>query len=141
MISKIVIDTNVIVSAALSPKGNPARILDLVADDAEIEVYYSAEMMAEYEKVLSRDYLNISYDAQHAMIEAIKSVGIPIKPSASGKSMPDEDDRVFYDTAKASEAILITGNKKHYPDEPFIMTPADFLAQYQTGTTGKTSNE
>jgi len=39
----------------------------------------------------------------------------------------DEDDRIFYDTAKSANAVLVTGNKKHYPDESFIMTPAEFL--------------
>ena len=42
--------------------------------------------------------------------------------------MLDEDDRVFYDTAKESGAILVTGNTKHFPAESFIMTPSDFLA-------------
>jgi predicted nucleic acid-binding protein len=41
--------------------------------------------------------------------------------------MKDETDRKFYDTAKSSSATLITGNMKHYPAEPFIMTPADFI--------------
>jgi len=41
--------------------------------------------------------------------------------------MPDESDRIFYDTAKQSGSILITGNTKHFPDEPFIMTPAEFM--------------
>ena len=41
--------------------------------------------------------------------------------------MIDEDDRIFYDTAKTAKAYLITGNKKHYPQENFIFTPADFL--------------
>ena len=41
--------------------------------------------------------------------------------------MPDETDRIFYDTAKASGAILITGNLKHFPSEPFIMKSAEFL--------------
>jgi hypothetical protein len=42
--------------------------------------------------------------------------------------MPDEDDRVFYDTAKTAGAYLIPGNTKHFPQEPFILTPAQFLA-------------
>jgi len=46
-------------------------------------------------------------------------------------SLPDESDRIFYDTACESKAILITGNKKHYPDEEFIMTPADFLLRFE----------
>ena len=41
--------------------------------------------------------------------------------------MPDESDRIFYDTDKQSGSILITGNTKHFPDEPFIMTPAEFM--------------
>jgi hypothetical protein len=44
--------------------------------------------------------------------------------------MPDETDRKFYDTAKAAGAMLITGNTKHYPDEPFILTPAAFIRGY-----------
>jgi hypothetical protein len=36
----------------------------------------------------------------------------------------------FYDIAKAADAILITGNIKHYPDEPFILTPAAFIQRY-----------
>jgi predicted nucleic acid-binding protein len=44
----------------------------------------------------------------------------------------DEDDRVFYDTATASEAVLVTGNIRHFPAEPFVMTPADFLSVLNT---------
>ena len=45
--------------------------------------------------------------------------------------MPDEDDRVFYDTAVKAEAYLITGNKKHFPLEPFIVYPVNFLRIYR----------
>jgi hypothetical protein len=41
--------------------------------------------------------------------------------------MPDESDRVFYDVAKTAGAYLITGNTKHFPQEPFILTPAEFV--------------
>ena len=41
--------------------------------------------------------------------------------------MLDEDDRVFYDIAKIAGAYLITGNLKHYPSKPFILTPSVFL--------------
>ena len=43
----------------------------------------------------------------------------------------DAADRVFYDVAKASEAELITGNIKHYPKEPFIISPAAFMSSYK----------
>ena len=127
---KIVIDTNVIVSAALSPEGKPAKIIDRIANSDEIQIYYCAEMMAEYVEVLSRDYVKLTDEAQHSITDAIKSVGILVSPSGSEISLPDEDDRIFYDTAKLTGAILITGNARHFPDEPFIMSPADFLTIY-----------
>jgi hypothetical protein len=41
-----------------------------------------------------------------------------------------QTDRKFYDVAKATDAILITGNTKHYPNEPFVLTPAAFVQRY-----------
>lgn len=43
--------------------------------------------------------------------------------------MIDEKDRIFYDTAKESSAILVTGNIKHFPKEAFIMSPNDFIQE------------
>jgi hypothetical protein len=34
---------------------------------------------------------------------------------------------VFYDVAKMNNAILITGNRKHFPEEDFILTAVEFL--------------
>jgi len=50
-----------------------------------------------------------------------------IEPPKSDILFNHEPDRIFYDTAKASGSILITGNIRHYPTEPFIMTPSDLL--------------
>jgi hypothetical protein len=44
--------------------------------------------------------------------------------------MIHEDDRIFYDTAKHSGSILVTGNLKHYPKEAFILAPTEFLAKH-----------
>jgi hypothetical protein len=54
---------------------------------------------------------------------------IPVTPGTdeSPTPLPDESDRKFYDTAKYCGAFLITGNIKHFPQEPFIITPAEFL--------------
>ena len=50
----VVVDTNVIISAALSLKGNPAKILDRITDDEEIQLFYTNEILSEYERVLSK---------------------------------------------------------------------------------------
>ena len=124
---KIVLDTNVIVSAALSPNGNPAKILSLITLNKHIQIYYNDEILNEYNDVLSRPRMNISTEIQVHIINSIIKIGTLKNPIASLIVMPDESDRIFYDTAKKSGAILITGNTKHYPAEPFIMTPADFM--------------
>ena len=48
-------------------------------------------------------------------------------PKKSNLQMIDEADRIFYDTAKGSNSILITGNIKHFPKEDFIKTVNEFL--------------
>ena len=128
---KIVADTNIIISAALSPNGNPAKIIALIPNKNEIQIYYNADILAEYSDVLSRPRMNISAEIQMRIIGAIINSGISIEPVKSSISMLDESDRIFYDAAKASGAILVTGNNKHYPTEPFIMTPANFLNLFQ----------
>jgi len=54
---RVVVDTNVLVSALLQPLGPPARVL-LLARDKSIELCISAEIYAEYEEVLARPRLD-----------------------------------------------------------------------------------
>ena len=123
---RVVVDTNILVSSVLSPKGNPAHIMTLISFK-ELQVFYSSEILDEYRRVLAYERLNIPSQAQNRAIEGISKLGVLIEPTASTMPMPDETDRIFYDTAKVSGSILITGNIKHFPAEPFIMTPAEFL--------------
>ena len=124
---KVVIDTNTVVSAAITPFGNPAKILNMVLD-GEISTFYCDVIMDEYIHVLSRARLRIATDIQLDIIRGIKRVGIPVDHTISNIPLPDESDRAFFDTAKENGAILITGNIKHYPPEAFVMTPSNFLA-------------
>jgi len=126
---KVVIDTNVIVSAVLSLKGNPAEIMKLF-DIGKIQLIYTVDIIAEYKRVLGYKKLNIAERTQLDLIGYLQSRGtLIIEPPTSIIPLSDESDRKFYDTAKASESILITGNLKHYPRELFVMNPADFLEQ------------
>ena len=124
---KVVIDTNIIISAALSPKENPAKIMNLFFD-GEIQIYYCMKILNEYKSVLSREKLNITDHIQENIIVSIGDAGVLINPVTSDAPLPDESDRIFYDTAKESKAILVTGNIRHYPVENSIMTPTQFLA-------------
>jgi putative PIN family toxin of toxin-antitoxin system len=57
--NKVVLDTNVVVSAMLSPGGNPSNIMALALDE-KIQVFYSQPVRAEYEEsfvLAPRDFI------------------------------------------------------------------------------------
>ena len=122
----VVFDTNVLVSALLSREGNPAKIYRMFLTKA-IRLIYCEEILAEYEDVLYRPHLRIPQNNADTVMTAIRQYAEKIEITPSEILMTDEDDRVFYDVAKLSGAYLITGNIKHYPTEPFILTPTAFL--------------
>ena len=124
----VVIDTNVIISSMLSPNGTPSKVVAIILEVDEFNIIYSNEMLKEYKKVLAYRKLNIDTETQHQFLYTIKDAGIVITPAPSSIQMRDETDRVFYDTAKASNSVLITGNKKDYPNESFIMSPSEFIS-------------
>jgi len=125
--TNIVIDTNVIVSAVLSPTGSPAAVVSLISETETLQVFYSSAILDEYKRVLAYERLNISEEKQDTVLNTLQKFGILIEPPVSAAPMMDETDRTFFDTANASGAVLITGNLRHYPAMPFIMTPAGFL--------------
>ena len=114
----IVLDTNVIVSSFISPKGTSAKVLEILQEYAEVSA------RAKFEKY------HFDKNMISEIISDIAELGTLIIPSASATPLPDEKDRIFYDTAKDGDAILITGNKKHYPNEPFIIDPAEYINTY-----------
>ena len=123
---KAVLDTNILVSALLSPEGNPAKIYRMFLSE-KLSLIYSTGIFEEYKDVLFRLRLGILENDAKAILTAVWQYGQKIEPLPSIHVMIDEDDRIFYDTAKNAEAYLITGNKKHYPQTSFIITPAEFL--------------
>jgi putative PIN family toxin of toxin-antitoxin system len=124
--SLVVLDTNVLVSALLSKTGSPAKILDKFLR-GELSLVYSEDILEEYEDVLHRPKLKIAVDETNTLIRSILLHGIEIWSVPSFMPLPDEDDRCFYDAATTARAYLITGNAKHYPNEPFILSPAGFI--------------
>jgi putative PIN family toxin of toxin-antitoxin system len=130
--SNIVLDTNVIVSAILSPNGICSKIMNIFLNGG-MQVYYNAGILSEYKDVLFRASLDLNIEKRKEFFEIIREAGILIEPTVSNILLPDESDRIFYDTAVESGAILITFNIKHYPIEPFIMTPVEFIRKLSEG--------
>ncbi len=108
-----VLDTNVLVSGLLTGGGNPARIIAAVK--AQIfNIFYDAGIIAEYRDVLTRPRLGLNPADITELLDVISVIGYPVMAEKSDIDMPDEDDRVFYDAARAASAYLVTGNKKHF---------------------------
>ena len=131
MNNKVVIDTNILVSALWSANGNPNKIVKGISNK-NIIPYFCQEILQEYKKVLSRPKFDFSPLEISRLLREFLLHGVELEDIIKSNVLfPDESDRIFYDTAKAGEAILITGNTKHYPNEPFIMNPAQFLTLYE----------
>ena len=124
---KAVIDTNVLVSSFLSknPNSPTVRIADALLDGKFTPVY-SWGMIEEYVEVLGRDYLNLQASQVKEFVEHLKAIGEEVVPVDSNENFPDPDDKVFFCTALADEAHLVTGNMKHYPPASLVVTPAQF---------------
>ena len=121
-----VLDTNILVSGLLTMHGNPSRIINAFKD-RRFNLIYNDDILSEYRDVLTRDKLGLNAKDVDDLLEEIAKIGLPSIPEKSILPLPDEDDRVFYDTAKANGAYLVTGNLKHFPSDPSIVLAADFI--------------
>ncbi|MDR3295694.1 MAG: putative toxin-antitoxin system toxin component, PIN family [Clostridiales Family XIII bacterium] len=126
MTARIVPDTNILVSALWSKNGTPANIIGLVLAK-QLTPCYDYRIMNEYRQVLSRPKFGFSVDDVRDLLEFIKKNGIPVMAKSTGILFTDESDRKFYEVAKECGAVLVTGNLKHFPEEPFIQSAAEFL--------------
>ena len=132
---KVILDTNVIVSAFLNPKGIPGEILSLVLSE-KIILVFDNKILSEYTDVLTRSKFNFNRELVNDFLEFVKIYGEYIVTEPQDIPFIDEsdrrsDDRIFYDVFRSSEAnYIITGNKKHYPADKNILLPRE-LRQFQ----------
>jgi putative PIN family toxin of toxin-antitoxin system len=125
-----VIDTNVLVSGLLSPSGNCGTIIEMLIDGIVLAIY-SDNMLAEYRDVLLREKFAFTRDEVYDFLALITTFGKKVTPVATAIPLPDENDRIFVDAQKASGAVIITGNTKHFPGIAQAMAPAKFLSVNQ----------
>ena len=128
---KIVLDTNVLVSALLKPLSKPARIMRLVLQ-GNIEIVGNESIFAEYLNVLKRPKINLDPDKVQTILQLIRSKGIHAPALAESFDLPDSSDESFLEAALAAGSdVIITGNKKHFPQKACkgqkVVTPTEFL--------------
>jgi uncharacterized protein len=112
---RLVIDTNVLVSAALKPAG-PQRTVLLLAITKPARLYVPQPILAEYAQVLARPELGIRKGLRQQLLQLIKNHAYTIAPSRRLEVTRDVDDNKFLECADAARAdYLVTGNQKHFP--------------------------
>jgi uncharacterized protein len=112
---RLVIDTNVLVSAALKPDGLQ-RTIFLLAITKPARLYVSAPILQEYAGVLSRAELDIRKGLRLQLLQLIRNRSYMVVPSRRLMVTADPDDNIFVECADAARAdYLITGNRKHFP--------------------------
>lgn len=131
-----VIDTNVLVSALITknPDAATAKVVRLLLDYGFVPMY-DADIIEEYNEVLHRGKLKILPEVVDALISYILEHGVEASRANFAEIMPDEDDRVFYEVSLSNEdSFLVTGNLKHYPTSPRVITPAQFVDLVSSST-------
>jgi len=111
----VVLDTNVVVSAHLSPHGLERFVLDL-AVTGKPALCYSDSILAEYKDVLSRPRFSISAARLADSLTLIRETGKRVVPIRQPQIALDPGDNIFLECAEKADAqYLVTGNKKHFP--------------------------
>ena len=124
-----VIDTNVLLSALLTknPLSATTKVLNAL-QKRKIKLLYNSEILNEYKEVFRRPKFKFDDGEITDVINFIESEGLSSQRIHSTEFFPDPKDIVFYEVAMSKEdAYLVTGNKKHFPQKPIVVTPSEMM--------------
>jgi putative PIN family toxin of toxin-antitoxin system len=112
---RVVLDTNVLVSANLSEDGLEAWVVSL-ALNRKIQLHVSEPILHEYERVLRYPRLKFAAKEVARFLARLRRGSVLVTPTCKVSASPDEADNRFLECAEAARAdFLVTGNKKHFP--------------------------
>jgi putative PIN family toxin of toxin-antitoxin system len=127
---RLVLDTNIVVSAALKPDGLQRTVL-LLSITKPARLYATGEILSEYRDVLSRPELHIRKGLQQQLLQLLKAHCHLVFPSRRLQVATDPDDNIFLECADAAKAdYLVTGNQRHFPKfwkKTKIITSREFV--------------
>ena len=133
----IVMDTNVLVAATLSPLGASFQILTLVPQQ-RFELLLSVPLMLEYEEVLKREEMRaksrLTLAEIDALLDLLAAVGTPCTPFFQWRpQLPDPDDEMLLELAANGHAdVIVTMNVRHLLPAAWtfgleVLRPGEFL--------------
>ena len=115
---RIVLDTNVLVSALMGGGGPPDEVVQLVLRH-EALLLIDSRIIAEYDEVTARPKFSFTKERRFEVLDALIAIAEPVIASPLRLSLPDPDDRLFIEVAVAGAAdYIITGNARHFAPLP-----------------------
>ena len=129
---RVVLDSNVLVSAMLSGGGAPDMALQLILQREAI-LLIDSRIVAEYDEETARPRFGFDPIERRLLLDAIMHIAEPTLARPLRLSLPDPDDRMFVEVAIAGHAdAIITGNLKHFKPKRGaltmpVMTPRQFV--------------
>lgn len=133
---RIVLDTNVLVSGLLNPRGNPGRIVDLV-NTGYLTVLFDDRILMEYRVVMARPRLKIQPTDAALVLDQIEGSGELTPAPPLDIELPDPKDVPFAEVAEAGDAdALVTGNGRDFVPRRGkirtpVLTPAEFYDRWR----------
>ena len=126
-----VIDANVLVSALLKWDSIPGQVVQQTYAHEIIPVFNDS-ILQEYEEVLSREKFHFPKETVEFLLSRLKAIGESMTTVESlVGNFPDPKDVIFFEVAmeknKTDDTFLVTGNLKHFPKHPKVVTPAEML--------------
>lgn len=131
---RAVIDTNILVSALLTPGGVSAQLIAAIRRRTLTPVV-SAMILAEYAEVLKRPKFGFASKLTTSLLEDMKGLALFLNSQPIPlQNLPDPDDAPFIAAAITAACPVITGNSKHFPQELGIeaLSPSEALARLQS---------
>lgn len=128
---RLVIDTNILVSAALKPDGLQRTVL-VLAITKPARLYVTNAILAEYREVLARPEFKIRGGLRQQLLQLVRNRAHLVKPARAIQVANDPDDDKFLECADAARAdYLITGNQRHFPTywkRTKVITSREFIS-------------
>lgn len=127
---RLILDTNIVVSAALKPDSLQRTALTL-ATTKPGRLYVSQPILDEYAEVLARPELRIRRGPRLQLLQLIRNRSHLVAPTRNLSVAGDPDDNIFLECADAARAdYLITGNQRHFPaywKQTKVITSREFV--------------
>ncbi len=127
---KVVVDTNVVVSAHLSDEGYPSFVVDLCLS-SRLQWLVSPAILDEYAEVLRRRRFRIEPKLAESSLRLIQERARIVKPQEALTVCSDPDDNKFLECAVEGGAdYVVTGNKRHFParlDRISVVSPREII--------------